>query len=566
MKKLHFVIFTIVGLFLPSLASAQITVPVNGSDIGAQINAAAASLSPNGGKIIVQTAASGQCYSFSAPIVVTKAIIIEGQGPSTCLNFVGMGTAVSFSGNVPSFVPSGSFADGFGLRDLTLRGLGPSAGQTALKLGGENDSSVGFHGSGLTITNFGLGLEFGRGVWNFKMDHSIFGLNGQSVHWSSSLHFGGENLVFDSVTFVGATFVNSVQIDDDASSEFSNVNNLTFVSCNFDSAQLVINNGAGSVRLYSPHFENAGVGSGTEPFVRIRAYTAASDVLMDGPDFYNNQNNPYPPSFIEIDGGPSVTISQMRSVNLDGSANVPTNLLIAGDAKVTLLGDAPLRATQQQYVVASGNPHLWVMGGEDSSNKVESPTPMMYTQTFASANGQSPVVQIGGTDYQPTIGFNLWSGSGSSYYGMEIKQTAANELDFCSKGASALGSGNYVCNAGVVDGVFKSTVPDGTAPLSVASHTPPDNLNAWPATFAASGYQIQNPHITTGKYILPGSGQATIPFLQSARFSQTPVCTLGYQTGGKVAWLTTLSSNPYPDQIVIFGQPYIGVYYICIGN
>lgn len=477
-----------------------------------------------------------------------------------------MGTAVSFSGNAPSFILPGSFADGFGLRDLTLRGAGTGAGQIALKLGGPNDSSVGFYGSGLSITNFGLGLEFGRGVWDFKIQHSIFALNAQNVHWSSSLHFGGENLEFDAVTFVGSTFVNSVQFDDDDSTEFSNLNNLTFISCNFDSAQLVINNGAGSVRLYSPHFENAGLGSGTEPFVRIRAFTAASDVVMDGPDFYNDQSNPYPPSFIEIDGGPTVTISQMRSVNSDGSTNVPTNLLIAGDANVTLLGDAPLRATKQQYVVASGNPHLWVMGGQDSSNKVESPTPMMYSQTYASANGQSPVVQIGGSDYQPTIGFNLWSGSGSSYYGMEIKQTGPNELDFCSRGASPLGGGNYVCNAGVVNGVLKSTVPDGTAPLTVTSHTPPDNLNAWPATFASDGHQIQNPHVTTGKYILPGSGQATVPFLRSSRFSQTPVCTLSYQTGARLTASAPLSSNPYPNQIVIFGQPYVGVYYTCIGN
>lgn len=566
MKKLAFASCIFLILFLPDAALTQITVPVNGSDIGAQINAAAAALPANGGKIIVQTAANGQCYSFSAPIVITKAIIIEGQGPSTCLSFVGSGTAVSFEGNVPSFIPSGSFADGFGLRDLTLRGLGPDSGQTALTLGGPNTASVGFYGSGLSIVNFGLGLEFGRGTWNFKMEHSIFGLNGQSVHWSSSLHFGGENLEFDSVTFVGATFVNSVEIDDESNTEFSNVNNLTFVSCNFDSAQLVINNGAGSVRMYSPHFENAGVGSGTEPFVRIRAYTAASDVMLDGPDFYNNQSNPYPPSFIEIDGGPTVTISQMRSVNLDGTTNVPTNLLIAGDANVTLLGDAPLRATQQQYVVASGNPHLWVMGGQDSSNKVESPTPMMYTQTYASANGQSPVVQIGGNDNLPAIGFGLWSGSGSSYYGMQIKQTAPNELDFCSKGAGSLVGGNYVCNAGVANGVFKSTVPDGTAPLSVTSHTPPDNLNAWPATFAAAGYQILNPHVTTGKYILPASGQAVVPFLQSARFSQTPVCTISYQTSGRYSSLAPLSSNPYPNQIALFGQPYIGVYYICIGN
>ena len=447
--------FILLPLLVSGVAFAQVTLPVNNGDIGAQINAAAAALPASGGKIVIETQANGQCYSFSVPIVITKAIILEGQGSSTCLRFSGSGVAISFYGNDPSFIPGGTYADGFGLRDLTLLGNGVTGRQTALSLGGTNNS-VGFYGLGLTISNFGLGLQFGRGTWNFKIDHSIFGLNAQNVHWASSLQFGGENMEFDSVTFVGSTFANSVEFDDDITTEFSNLNSLTFVSCNFDSAQLVINNGAGSIRLYAPHFENAGVGSGTEPFVRISAYTAASDVWMDGPDFYNDQSNPYPPSFVEIDGGPTVTITQIRSVNLDGTTNVPTNVAISGYANVTFIGDAPLRATQKQYVITSGTPRVWVMGGQDGSNQITSLSP--------------------------------------------------------------------------------------------------------------SGAQVVNPHMTTGKVILPGGGQATVPFETSAQFTQTPACTVSYQTSAPLVQPLPLSSNPYPNQIVVFGQPYIGVYFICIGN
>ena len=456
----------------PMIAMAQINLPSGDADLGAQINSTVAALPASGGKIVIRSPADGGCYSFTTPVVITKAVIIEGQGPSTCLAFAGSGTAFSFYGNTVSFVAN-SYPDGFGLRDLTLRGAGSSAGQTGIALGG-TEYSVGFYGSGLTVTNFGLGLQYKRGVWNFKMEHSTFSGNGQSVHWASSLHFGGENLEFDSVTFVGAVFTKSVEIND-SDSDFSNINSLTFISCNFDSAQLVIGNGSGSIRLYAPHFENAGVGSGSEPFVRIRAYTAATDVVMDGPDFYNDQSNPYPPSFIELDGGPAVTISQMRSVNLDGTANVPTNLLIAGDAFVTLLGDAPLRAAQKQYVIASGNPRFWAMGGQDP---VVPPTP-------------TPV-------------------SGSA-------------------------------------------VADGTASLSVP-------------TFDASGTQIVSTHITTGKTVLPSSGQAVVAFNGSSQFTQTPTCTLSYQTGGPYFLTRALTSNPYPNQIVLFGQPYLGVYFTCVGN
>lgn len=453
-------VITFLGFLTPlAAAHAQITLPSGSGDMGAQINAAASALPANGGKILLQSQPSGQCYVFSVPIVITKAIIVQGQGPSTCLNFAGGGTAVTFAGGSSSFSPAGSNVDGFGLRDLLLVGSGPSGNQTGVLLGGTTNT-VGFYATEVTISNFGLGLQFGRGVWNFKMEHSVFGMNGQNVHWASSIHFGGENLEFDGVTFVGATFANSVELDDDTTTDFSNLNNLTFVSCNFDSAQLVINNGAGGIRLYSPHFENPGVSSGTEPFVRISAYTAATDVVMDGPDFYNDQNNPYPPSFIEIDGGPWVTITQMRSINLDGSQNVPTNVLIKDWANVTFIGNAPLRAAQRQYTIAPGG------------------TPVV--RDIADGNPTPKVLPL--------------------------------------------------------------------------------------MTFDASGAQIQNAHVTSGKVILPASGTVTIGFQGASAFTQTPACSVSYQTGAQLGQPLALSFNPYSNQIIIFGQQYVGVYFVCVGN
>lgn len=565
MKCLTAITSLVLALLAGRAALSQITVPTSNGDIGNQINSAEASMSASGGTIMVKTQGNGECYVFSVPILITKTVILEGEGPSTCLSFTGTGAAITFVGNLPPFSPQGFAPDGFGLRDITLLGSGPNSGQTGLSLGGPGNTA-GFFAQGVAISNFGLGLMFNRAVWNFKIHHSYFGLNGQNVLWPSNTSYGGENMEFDSVTFVGATFKDSLHFNENIGGGYSNLSSLTFVSCNFDNAQLVIDNGSGSVRMYAPHFENPGGQSGDEPFVRILAYTAATDVVLDGPDFYNDQSNPYPPSFIELDGAPTVLISQMRSVNLDGSTNVPTNLLINGDAKVTLLGDAPLRATQQQYVVASGNPQMWVMGGQDTSNKIVTQTPMMYSQTVNNADSQSPVVQIGGNGYQPTIGFDLWTGTGSSFYGMQIEETGPGELDFCSNGTAPIGGGNYVCNAGVVNGVFKSTVPDGTAPLTVSSHTPPDNLNAWPATFTPSGAQVLNPHITTGRFGLPPNGYLTVQYQQHAQFTQPPTCTVSYLTDIADRSLRPLSSRPGLDSISIFGEPYIGVAFICVGN
>jgi hypothetical protein len=124
--------------------------------------------------------------------------------------------------------------------------------------------------------------------------------------------------------------------------------------------------------------------------------------------------------------------------------------------------------------------------------------------------------------------------------------------------------------------------PEGTPPISVVSHTPAANLNAWPATFAPNGTQVQNPHITTGKVVIPETGQITVQFQASAVFSQTPPCTVSYQTGGPITLprphplisgqimdlgaSRPLSSNPSVNGITIYGQPFLPVTFMCVGN
>jgi hypothetical protein len=447
-----------------------------------------------------------------------------------------------------------------------LVGSGLNAGQTGLSLGG-SQSTVGFFASNVNIDSFGVGLQFNRGVWNFKMDHSVLGQNGKNVDWPASIAFGGENIDFDHTTFVGGNFANSLEFNSGTGGP-SNLSSLTFVACNFDDAQLVINDGSGSVRMYSPHFENPNGLSGSQPFVKISAFNAASDVEMSGPDFYNDSNNPYPASFIELDGGPTVVITQMRSLNLDGSDNVPSNIAINGDVNLTLIASSPLRGAKAQYIVNSGNPRLWETGNQAGVNLTSSPTPFIYTQNIygSGPNVQSPSVTLGGNGYAPAVGFSMWTGSGQMYYGAQIRESAPGELDFCVNGSASLTGGTYVCPAAISNGTFISRVPDGTIPISVVSHTPPDNLNAWPATYTASGQQIINPHITADKVILPGSGQIVVRFSGKSGFSQTPSCTVSYQTSSLLQNQAIPSSNPSPAMITIYGQPYLGVYFVCIGN
>jgi len=126
----------VLGILSSAVGMAQVSLPSGNADLGVQINAAAASMPNNGGKILLQSQANGQCYVFRAPIVITKAVILQGEGHSTCLSFAGSGTAITFAGGSNNLVPWGSYVDGFGLRDLTLLGSGPSGNQTGLLLGG----------------------------------------------------------------------------------------------------------------------------------------------------------------------------------------------------------------------------------------------------------------------------------------------------------------------------------------------------------------------------------------------------------------------------------------------
>jgi hypothetical protein len=184
---------------------------------------------------------------------------------------------------------------------------------------------------------------------------------------------------------------------------------------------------------------------------------------MDGPDFYNDQSNPYPPAFVEIDGGAIVTITQIRSINLDGSQNVPTNVVVSGWATVTLVGSSQLRAAKTQYTIAPGS------------------TPTVRDIADWTNDGQTKTANT-------------------------------------------------------------TTMYDG------------------------SGSEIQNGHITSGKTILPASGTTSVSFQGSSAFTQTPACTVSYQTSFQMVQPQALSSNPYPSGMTLYGQPYIGVYYVCVGN
>src|SRR5215469_13313969 len=90
---------------------AQVVLPSGGEDLGSQINHAVASLPATGGKILIQNPSSGQCYSYVTPIVLSKPVIVEGQGPSTCLQFAGSGIAVSMYGNTQPLLPPGVYGD-----------------------------------------------------------------------------------------------------------------------------------------------------------------------------------------------------------------------------------------------------------------------------------------------------------------------------------------------------------------------------------------------------------------------------------------------------------------------
>jgi hypothetical protein len=214
-----------------------------GSDIGAQIDAAYAALSPSGGSIYILPPVSDGCYSFTTPIEFTRAgeyAILSGvassnQEPSggACLNYIPTTAGAAI---ILDYTPKtgGGYGAAGGLLDLTLvnascftnGGCGSSA--TGVLFGTDNTGAQMAELRNVRINGFGTGIALSDrlgGSWGLQLENLSLDWNttGLALTWAhENIHwFGGSCSVNGTCVDGGATtsdlYFYGVSIDENTS-------------------------------------------------------------------------------------------------------------------------------------------------------------------------------------------------------------------------------------------------------------------------------------------------------------------------------------------------------------
>jgi hypothetical protein len=214
-----------------------------GADIGAQVNAAIASLSGTCGSVYIPSGS----YNYATTINKPRCVKLVGAGAqSTILNWTPTsGMAVH------AFDLLGKFQYPMGyIGDLTLSGTGSTNMAIGLFIG-DIATCTGTCGFGdhqsfdhVRIMNFGTGVQWGINSWSNNFQESLITNNGVGLYFASGLSNSGEGIdFFGTVIQNNATGMNLVGFSD-----------FYFYggSCDYNTITCGNVNGA---RFYGMHFE-----------------------------------------------------------------------------------------------------------------------------------------------------------------------------------------------------------------------------------------------------------------------------------------------------------------------
>ena len=304
---------------------------LQGDDLGAQINAAYASCSDDGCRIVIPP---GQ-YNVSTPIVIAtkgKSASIECPGSSTTLTWTpNTGTMFQFASNGAG----NGKGWGSGIRHCNLVNAVKDTTAVAVEFGVDASDTTGRTAQGayldnVSIVGFGTQFDLESQAWNITATHSAF-LNaaGSQVFFNPSAVDSGEDIVF-----LSDNFANSLNAWTPKGVNLGLKSAITtFLGSNFDNVELEA--GGGTVNLVSPYFENPG--------------GQRSRVLRSTP-------------WIDV-GSAVVTIAGLTAA--DDDATTPATqpaITVAGTLTWiggTIFGAPPATAT----VVTNAGGHVW-MGGD----------------------------------------------------------------------------------------------------------------------------------------------------------------------------------------------------------
>jgi len=259
-----------------------------GSDAGAWINSAYASLPSGGGDILV---AAG-IYSQSTAILFTNAgkpaRLLCAPGNATTINYTGSGTAFTY--DVAG--QAGTHSWGGGLENCTLFGPGANSSTVGIKLGGINGAE-GVVRRNVKVTRFGIAEQYSNNTYLTECLHCVYIDNGQDLNIPNTLSNSGE-----SFSYVDSAFANSSGNNNTGCvSVAATVNNLSFIGGSFDNCQLLM--AAGQVHVVNTHFENPNSGMTVDFIVQTGGRLA-----LVNPDFeWDNSPAPTPSAAVYCSGG-----------------------------------------------------------------------------------------------------------------------------------------------------------------------------------------------------------------------------------------------------------------------
>lgn len=522
-----------------------------GADIGAWINAAATALPASGGAIYIPAPVPGSpaCSTFSTQIVLPPYVSLYGAGAeATCLEYTGTsGVALTLQSSAT-------------LAEIALIGVSGSSATGLLVKG--NSSLVSHIRIGAVGYPFDVGLTFGDNTYSDRFVGLLLLGNTQDVLYPSGLVNSGEELSFISSNISGGgTFTNCFQngVPGSPGGEFE------FTSTSFDECQIV--NNEGIVKLNGGHFEDGGSAS-KHPFVVT--YSSSLDGTPGVPTgtFLNN------PTVIVDAASPTgdglFEVDKFGSMYLGGVVDTtPTSMPLvylgaaSGDGPFLKFYDSIDQRTQAQiYTIASG-----VLPRLD----ISTPTVQLHTastpQVFPFSSPAYPYGHNFATIFDTsTYGAYQWTGSGSSWYGEELRIDGGNGFVICGAGAftfsgyAALGSETETCGtkldntttttgSSIVTGSYFVAGANQATMRDVSGAAYIDSAGPNTSTLGSIDFRVHSSDDSlAATYMVLGSGAATFttPILvPSASLGSSSQATV--DTSGNIATSGTVSGVGLTD-------------------
>jgi hypothetical protein len=276
-----------------------------GSDIGAKINAAYASVVPAGattGGVRIKVPAG--TYPFSTPIVFnagnggtngTWGVVLEGDANGTILNFTGGTLAAPIT--AISMTYSGQV--GSGIRDLTLTYGGTGTAATGLALSTATSAAISGYFLNMQVYGFAVGINtetvntFINTFINCKISHNttagilVTVINENLNFLGGSIDNNGTGVLFNTSGASGDFYFRNVSFDDNTAAAF----NVGGISVN--------------LQCDGCHFENVAGGTG-----RYFVVSGFANLILSGGVMYTDAASGTLAEFIQF-GGNMLHVSGM---------------------------------------------------------------------------------------------------------------------------------------------------------------------------------------------------------------------------------------------------------------